>query len=117
MTHKEQRAQRLMPAGVPRYVRVYDNGGESYDQYTVVFSGRYAGRTPGTCDYLGMSAEPFHPCGFGQHGEARHVIDAPLGWPPAMGRSCHLGKRIPFTDLPEPCQQLVVSDYKALWNL
>ena len=32
-------------------------------------------------------------------------------------RKCHLGTRIPFTDLPEDCQRLVVSDYMDLWNL
>ena len=66
-----------------------------------------------------MSVDPFHPCGIGLSFETQwhHPDVSDSGWPPAMGRTCHLGKRIPFTDLPEPCQQLVVSDYKALWNL
>lgn len=116
MTPKQARHERLMPGGIPRYIRVYDEP-TTADRYTVVFTGRYAGRPVGGCDYVGMSADPFHPCGFGQHGESRTVIDAPGGWPPAMGRKCHLGKRIPFTDLPAPCQQLVLTDYRGLWDL
>lgn len=116
MTRKQERAERLMPGGVPKYVRVYDNG-ETADRYTVIFSGHYAGRTPGRCDYIGMGADLFHPQGIGYHGDADHVIDAPQGWPPAMGRKCHLGTRIPFADLPEPCQRLVIQDYRDLWNL
>jgi len=34
-----------------------------------------------------------------------------------MGRKCHLGKRIPFTDLPEPCKQLVAQDYRDIWGI
>jgi hypothetical protein len=39
----------LMPNGVPKYVRVYDNGGKSFDRYTVVFTGRYTHKTGGAC--------------------------------------------------------------------
>lgn len=118
MTAKEQRRERLMPAGIPRYVRIYDNGGETFDRYTAIFTGRYAGRELGGCDYVGMSENPFHPQGYGQHGEAREVIDANRhGFTPAMGQKCRLGKRIPFDQLPEPCQQLVKQDYRQLWGL
>lgn len=116
MTPKQARHERLMPGGIPRYVRVYDEP-TTTDRYTVVFTGRYAGRPVGGCDYVGMSADPFHPCGYGQHGESLTVIDAPNGWPPAMGRKCHLGKRIAFTDLPDECQRVVMSDYIDLWGL
>lgn len=53
-----------------------------------------------------MSSMPFHPQGFGQHGE----IEDPRG-----GK--HLGKRIKFAELPEDCQKLVVSDYKDIWSI
>ena len=75
------RVRRLMPDGVPRYVRCYDNGG-SGDRYTVVYTGNYRGRG-GMCRYVGMSALPFHPQGVGMHGESREPIDG--RWAPAVG--------------------------------
>ena len=105
----ESRSERLLPGGVPRYIRCYDNGGESFDRYTVVFTGRYRKKTGGEFWDLGMSANPFHPQGFGQHGSNREQID----WP-TYG---HLGKKIKFQDLPEDCQKLVMDDYRYLWDL
>ena len=92
---------------VPRWIRCYDNGGKSFDRYTVVFTGNYHGRNG--CDYLAMSEHPFHPQGFGQHGWNQNVIDRPT--------YSHLGKKIKFEDLPEDCQKLVASDYKEIWGI
>lgn len=108
----EARLQRLLPDGVPRYIRVYDNGGRdkeggSIDRYTVVFSGHYAGRKG--CDYVGMSAIPFHPQGVGQHGWNEVAIDRP--------KYKHLGKKIKFKDLPHDCKVLVMYDYIKMWDL
>jgi hypothetical protein len=65
-----------------------------------------------------MSALPFHPQGFGQHGESEQHIDVnKWGYAPAMWRKNHLGTRIPFDVLPADCQKLVMQDYKAIWNL
>lgn len=117
MSKKAERAEKLMPGGIPRWIRCYDNGGRSFDRYTVVYTGRYACRSG--CDYVAMSAHPFHPQGFGQHGSARWPIDV-VGnaWGgPAIGKSCHIGKRIAFTDLPADCQTLVLTNYRALWHL
>lgn len=44
-------------------VRLFDNGGETFDRYTAIFT------HDGEEWYLGMSEHPFHPQGFGQHGE------------------------------------------------
>lgn len=96
------------PNGIPKKVRIYDNGGKTFDRYTVVFTGNYAGRD-GICSYLGMSERPFHPQGFCQHGEHRQVIDRP--------RYGHLGKRIKFESLPEDCRKAVMQDYAAIWQL
>lgn len=138
MTKTQQaREAKLLPAGTPRWVRVYDNGGPdaedgSIDRYTVVFTGKY--RTIGLkrgerpqCGYLyvGMSGAPFHPQGFCQHGETSwqpcDTIKTRDGgewtWPPAIGRRCHLGKRIRFEDLPADCQRATLQDYRELWNL
>lgn len=106
---QHERAARLLPGGKPRYVRVYDNGGESFDRYTVVFTGRYRHKTGGSFWYLGMSARPFHPQGFGQHGESDRQIDYPT-----YG---HLGKKISFDGLPADCQRCVLQTYRDLWDL
>jgi len=119
MTKREQeRRERLMPNGVPHWIRCYDNGGETIDRYTVVYTGNYRHKTGGEFAYLAMNAAPFHPQGFGQHGSSREQVDSPKGkWPPAYGRKCHLGMRIPFGDLPPGCQRLVLDNYRELWDL
>lgn len=120
------REKALLQNGQPKWVRVYDNEGESADRYTVCFTGRY--RTPLPPDqhayygrytwyqYLGMSANPFNPQGIGMHAENRKQIDVnKSGFAPAIGRRCHLGKRIPFDELPFDCQRLAWRDYSMLW--
>lgn len=104
-----ERRQRFMPGGVPRLVRCYDNGGESIDRYTVVFTGRYRKGTADEFVYLAMNERPFHPQGFGQHGFSRDQIDRP--------RSGHLGRRIKFEELPADCQQCSLRTYRELWDL
>ena len=121
MNKKQQaRQERLLPAGIPRYVRCYDNG-ESADHITVVYSGRYnKGRNLGSPHYfVGMSAEPFHPLGICQHDEAQwKCIDVDKwGFAPAMGRKGHLGTRVSFESLPEDCKKVVLADYKEIWGL
>ena len=146
----ERRQQRLMPGGIPRWIRCYDNGGGwarfcrgcmrfadslacttdgcgrttipartegSFDRYTVVYTGNYKGRG-GRCDYVGMSCRPFHPQGFGQHGESDRVIDVPSGgFPPTPGDVGRLGRRITFAQLPLECKELVYRDYREIWGL
>ncbi len=136
---QRERRDRLAPNGVPRWVRCYDNGGidsgqcSVEDRYTVVFTGRYHSRyggKPHRYAYRGMSANPTHPQGVGTWGDHDQIIDTipnngPGGelrrgsyvWPPAIGRKCHLGYRIKFTDLPEACQKLIKSDYAELWDI
>lgn len=113
------RSQRLLPGGIPRWIRCYDSGPDSSaDRYTVVFTGRYRHKTGGEFWYVVMSTDPFHPQGIGAHVGSLQQIDAPHGaWPPAMGRTCHLGQRIPFSGLPAACQRLVLQDYRNLWDL
>lgn len=128
MTKKQfRRMASLLPGGVPRYLRCYDNGGETIDRYTVIFGGRTSVlRLKGCANqypYLAMNCAPFHPQGFGQHGHTNHqpadTIRAGGGynWPPAIGRKCHLGTRIRFTELPEDCQKLALRDYLEIWSL
>lgn len=153
------RADRLMPGGIPKYIRCYDNGGGSdwwcgkclkyhnndlgsvldrrpgqvlstcpdcggnlkkapkgsFDRFTIVLTGNYADRLG--CDYLSASCRPYHPQGFGQTEWAHCIIDAPKGWPPAIGRLCHLGYRVPFENLPDDVKRFVLEDYKATWSI
>ena len=101
----ETRQERLMPNGTPRYIRLYDNGGETVDRYTCVFIGNYKGGKM----YLGMSSDPFHPMGVGIHGESEELIDRPS--------HLHLGKKVPFDSIPEKVKTCVISTYKSIWNL
>jgi hypothetical protein len=100
------RKESLLPAGVPRKIRCYDDG-EAGDRYTVVFTGNYKGRNG--CDYIGMNASPFHPMGICMHGNHNQVIDYPS--------YANLGKKIKFEDLPEDCQKVVIRDYNEIWEL
>ncbi len=82
---------------------VYDGGEQWADRYTVYYGGRgslyidHRGNQMRLC--VGMSERPFHPQGFGQHGD---------GMP---GR--HNGKRITFDQLPPDCQKLVLQDLEG----
>ena len=77
-----------------KQVRLYDNGGKTFDRYTAVYMNEPEGR--GVYGARGMSEDPFHPMGFGQYCTAM------------PGR--HLGKRIAFEALPKDCQRLVMQD-------
>jgi hypothetical protein len=79
-------------------IRCYDNGGTTPDRFTALYMDQPDGSADGKPCFMsvGMSAEPFHPQGVGQHGAA------------LPGR--HLGKRIPFATMPEPCRRLILQD-------
>lgn len=79
-------------------VKCFDNGGESFDRYTVVFLKAEVFYNKYWV-YLAMSEHPCHPQGFGQHGELNSIKDL-----------SYLGKRIRFKDLPPDCQKLVLSE-------
>jgi len=105
---KNKRLQNIFPDGKPKYVRCYDNGGESADRYTVVFTGNYTSKTSGEHWYLGMSGQPFHPQGIGQHGSSPTQIDKP--------KYSHLGKKVTFENLPSEVQKCVNQTYLYLWD-
>ena len=123
----EARKAKLVPNSEPRWVRCYDNGGESLDRYTCVFTGRYTERTGGQHWYLGMSEHPFHPQGFGQHSDSRFPIDTRdkdggwAYWPPAIGRkhwnAKGFGVRVAFATLPDDVKRCIMQTYNDLWNL
>ena len=76
-------------------VRIYDNGGKTFDRFTAVYLDQPE-RQPRTFACVGMSERPFHPQGFGQHSTAM------------LGR--HLGKIITRDSLPQDCR-LILKQY------
>jgi len=125
MTQCEQeRIDRLMPNGIPRWIRVWDSGSKKNNRYTVVYTGRYRqrGLSRHSCTkewplsrYVRMTS------GIYQHGVSRTIIDCPSGFAEKMGRKCRhkpaLGRRIRFQDLPDDCQKVVLNDYCDIWNI
>lgn len=75
-------------------LRCWDNGGKSFDRYTVL-PPRYAGQAWRERDGLWMaiaaSNNPFHPQGYGMRTTAQP--------------GSHLGKRVAFADLPPDVQK------------
>ena len=79
-------------------IKVYDNEGRSFDQYTVIYMHKcnYDKRT-GEWDALDMSKNPYF--GVGSHcGIANPGV--------------YLGKRILYRDLPKECKQVVRDDIR-----
>lgn len=83
---------------VPRYLRVYDNGGETADRYTVCFTKK---RVCGQFMYIGIGPS------FYVHGASNIPIDRP-------GYS-HLGKPISFNGLPIGLRMQVLGEYVEMW--
>lgn len=98
------RSEKILVGRQRHFIKCFDNGGKSYDRYTVFYHPVRYELHPGCkrtyYPYIGMSEDPFHPQGFGQHGEC------PM--PPKEGKA--LGHRIKFADLPQPCQRAVLLD-------
>jgi hypothetical protein len=74
--------------GKRKVCRIFDAGPELADRYTIAFKGYRVDREL-WYPYLAAGPTPFHPGGFGQHGESQYLL---------TGK--HLGKRIHFEDLP-----------------
>ena len=110
---KAQRAANLMPNGQPKYIRVYDFEDGGYDRYTVVFTGHYTHKTGRWHWHIGMTE-----LGGWTHGASEQQIDTnKSGFAPMIGRKNHLGRRIEFAALPKECQNVVIEQYKYLWDI
>jgi len=72
--------------------KVYDNGGKTFDRFTVLTEPYHFGKS---CDCLCLSDNPTDPLGFSQWGDC---YEGP-----------HLGKEISFDDLPKNVQAHVLS--------
>lgn len=93
----------------PKYAEVRDNDGETLDRYSVILTRGSRWMNEGEIEIICMNAAPFWPQGIGMHTSVK-VSTAPRSWR-------HLGKRIPFYDLPEDCQVLTMTDYMQAWRI
>lgn len=92
-----------LPDGRRVVCRIFDAGdGEraSVDRFTIAFKGFRGWRGDMVYPYIAASSHPFHPQGFGQHGESRDFL---------TGR--HLGKRIGFDALPPDVRRFVLQQF------
>ena len=69
---KSERQENLLPKGIPKWIRCYDNGGKTFDRFTVIFTRAHNFGLKGFIVGVGMSENPFHPQGFGQHFEYKN---------------------------------------------
>ena len=90
----------ILVNGKRKVCRIFDTGPDgAVDRYTIAFKGwRYPSHGM-VYPYLASNDVPFHPQGFGQHGESDQFL---------TGK--HLGKRIRFDALPEQVQQFVLQN-------
>lgn len=94
--------QRWLEGAPPHVLACYDNGGRSFDRFTVLYGAPLWEPSMGrTVPYLAASAHPFAPQGFGQHGEM-----------PAHNRAA-LGRKIRWADLPADVQRAAIQDGQA----
>ena len=89
----------IMVNGKRKVCRIYDAGAQFADRYTICFKGYRVDGYGMVYPYLASGDRPFHPQGFGQHGESREFM---------KGR--HLGKRIGFFDLTDEVQKFILQN-------
>ena len=99
----------IMVDGKRKVCRIFDTGLDGpFDRYTVAFKGYRVPRAIGPSapkgygmvyPYLASSDNPFHPQGFGQHGESKEFI---------TGKQ--LGKRVRFDSLPADVQRFILDN-------
>jgi hypothetical protein len=94
--------------GEPKFIRCFEQKrNPAIDRFCVVYTRAnvWGGKEMhGRVFYVAMSDKPFHPLGFGQHGEAE------------QGSFRAIGSRVEFSSLPADCQKLVKQDYAELWR-
>jgi hypothetical protein len=97
------RRERLLAEAVPRYVRLYDEGGVAAERYTADLTGLLSLKKPGEYLYVRMDDNPL--------GSGGYTLSR--GHPPYT----ELGRAASFGDLPEGCKNLVLDMYQKMWNL
>lgn len=87
-------------------VRLFDSGGigapdGSYDRYTAIFDAYNREHDVIDAWYLGMSEDPYHPQGFGQHGEGD------------VSGVLERDREISLADAPEPVRRCIEAELAA----
>ena len=101
----QKRFFHFAPNGIPKKVKIYDNGGETCDRYTAC----YTGTRTGSFGVRGMSSAPFHPQGVGMWSEYPQRVDHP--------KYSHLGKPAKWENLPADVRFCIWQDYAGLWEI
>lgn len=78
---------------------IYDNGGKTFDRYTVVYNSHDESYDKQFWDCRCMSEHPAHPQGIGTYGTCM------------LGR--HLGNKITFEELPDEVKEVVLRDLEV----
>jgi len=94
-------------SGEPKRIRCYmiKSNPKPVDYITVVFThANFAGYPIGRVVYRAMSGKPFHPLGFSIWEEV------------SCGYFNARGSVVKFSELPIDCQEVVMNDYKELWD-
>ena len=90
----------IMLEGKRKVCRIFDTGPDgTFDRYTIAFKGYRMEGYGMVYPYLASSDNPFHPQGFGQHGESKEFI---------TGK--HLGKRVALDSLPADVQRFILDN-------
>jgi len=90
----------ILVDGKRKVCRIFDTGAKgSVDRYTIAFKGYRVSGFGMVYPYLASNDAPFHPQGFGQHGENSTFL---------TGR--RLGKRVHFDVLPLQVQQFILGN-------
>lgn len=88
----------ILVNGKRKVCRIFDIGPDkAVDRYTVAFKGYRVEGCGMVYPYIASSDNPFHPQGFGQHGESKEFI---------AGKQ--LGKRVSFESLPLDVQKFIL---------
>jgi len=77
---------------------VYDNGGKSYDRYTIIYKEVLKYENQNYFQYFACNENPCYPQGFGQHGESKEINRRALG------------KKIPFEVLPNAVKRCIINE-------
>lgn len=103
MRHKPRRAsRRWLDADCPAGVLAIFDDPRTWDRYTVFYVEPVTDDGNRFC-YVGMSANPFHPQGFGQHGELER-------YQMTQYRYANRRHACKWSDLPADCKKLVRQD-------
>lgn len=86
--------------GKRKTCRIWDTGEDGpIDRYTIAYRGWHLKDWGMVYPYAACNGAPFHPQGFGQHGELRTFL-----------RGRHLGRRVRFETLPNDVQKFILQD-------